>query len=1244
MIIPILYPTLSVISCPLCPSEFRQLLNHLRIAKHVSEQHPGYNTVLKCSNCHQTFENTRRAKSHKCEAQPNMVEVVKVRLEGGSAIYPYPRGPMGCSLCPWLSKAKGLALLTSMENHFKVAHELGKPSRMWQCRSCLMILDGLRIRRHKCRNSRDLVPKTTNSTSSTESEPDDNRNSLQESEIGEQTMSNSAVCIPSLPLQQLPTSPPRQVSSMVDVAAPGPSFVNSSDQFTKAPSSTRQGLRLHARTTAQPYQSKSTARQKRNLGNSRKSDLGILSSIYSPENLKERASTPTDMEMTPEGRNRNQELLSQFMQVDPNDLEGLEKVLDGFIHLASITPQETATPTTEDVSIPRSNCGYQLRIRRPVPSASDCDSFQAAGIQKLYKSNRYSAIRQIVKGKAVTCPLDASSIFSHLLYNWGRSHDADGSHLVQASSSKTEIRKLTREVGPAEIKTRLSNMANTAPGPDQLRYDDLERIDPSCLFLSKLYTRCLQMKRVPSGWKESYAVLVFESGDEQDINDWRPVFLANCIAKLYAAVLAERITEWAISNKRLSPEQRGFMGDEGYLEGNFLLQSAIEDCRRSNKQLCVGWLDLTKAKEIVSHNHIFNTIKRLGLPTEITEVINDLYDGLKTRVKTRNGFTEPIAISTGLKEGCPLSSIIFSLATEPILRSIRAKQETTCYTLVGGTKLQMMVYADVICVTAGSSEALQQILSVAESAAQECGLYFKPGKCKTLHIDCRKDRRVADSIFQIQGGSPTVLKDGESYCHLGIHTGFRADQTPHGIIDQMLEDLDSVDKSALVPWQKIDAVADFISRRLDLILRGGYVYKTLLRPVDKIIKRLVKKWLNLPQRASAEVVFLLPSQGGAGILPLVDGINIATIAQAYRMLTSEDRFVSSVALRCLKQVVDRKIGRVAAFSELADYLNGSCVDSFEREGGDIRSLWTRARRATLDFCKHFNVSWKCNRSREEMELEIQLLGQQPDMVRIHPLGRNSVVSCLERSVRAAYFRRLVNKPDQGKVYEASSQCPASNHFIRSGQFTRFCDWNFIHRAKLNCLALNGTFRFDNGRDGKEGCRRCSYDKETLPHVLNHCKVHYVTITRRHDAVLHQIVKAIPESSESIEVNRRTAANMTNLRPDLVVTNEVDRKVTIVDVAISFENRYKALEAARQTKMKKYQRLASELEEKGYTVDLNVLVIGSLGTWDPANEGTLEMLKIRGRSAERVRKSIVSETIRWSTNIYTEHITGLRQYG
>ena len=168
---------------------------------------------------------------------------------------------------------------------------------------------------------------------------------------------------------------------------------------------------------------------------------------------------------------------------------------------------------------------------------------------------------------------------------------------------------------------------------------------------------------------------------------------------------------------------------------------------------------------------------------------------------THPGHTDRIHLSNGVKQRCPLSPIIFNLAMEPLLRSIRAKRDTTSYKLVGGTKLQMMVYADDICVTASTPEALQETLSVAGDAAKYCGLTFKPAKCATLHLNCRKGRRVQPSTFSIQGGSPKVLKEGEAYGHLGIPTGYRVAQTPTEAINQMIEDLNAIEDSALAPWQ-----------------------------------------------------------------------------------------------------------------------------------------------------------------------------------------------------------------------------------------------------------------------------------------------------------------------------------------------------------------------------------------------------------------------------------------------------------
>ena len=74
-------------------------------------------------------------------------------------------------------------------------------------------------------------------------------------------------------------------------------------------------------------------------------------------------------------------------------------------------------------------------------------------------------------------------------------------------------------------------------------------------------------------------------------------------------------------------------------------------------------------------------------------------------------------------------------------------------------------------------------------------------------------------------------------------------------------------------------------------------------------------------------------------------------------------------------------------------------------------------------------------------------------------------------------------------------------------------------------------------------------------------------------------------------------------------------------------------------MEKYEPLVLELTEKGYDVEMDALVVGSLGAWDPANERTLRILKIGRRYSRLMRKLISSEAIQWSRDIYIQHVTG-----
>ena len=63
-------------------------------------------------------------------------------------------------------------------------------------------------------------------------------------------------------------------------------------------------------------------------------------------------------------------------------------------------------------------------------------------------------------------------------------------------------------------------------------------------------------------------------------------------------------------------------------------------------------------------------MERLGLPTEMINIFQDIHQGLSFKVSNDDRQTEDIPQNRGVKQGCPLSPLIFNLAVEGLLRRV----------------------------------------------------------------------------------------------------------------------------------------------------------------------------------------------------------------------------------------------------------------------------------------------------------------------------------------------------------------------------------------------------------------------------------------------------------------------------------------------------------------------------------------------------------------------------------------------
>ncbi|XP_060877122.1 uncharacterized protein LOC132949979 [Metopolophium dirhodum] len=241
---------------------------------------------------------------------------------------------------------------------------------------------------------------------------------------------------------------------------------------------------------------------------------------------------------------------------------------------------------------------------------------------------------------------------------------------------------------------------------------------------------------------------------------------------------------------------------------------------------------------------------------------------------------------------------------------------------------------------------------------------------------------------------------------------------------------------------------------------------------------------------------------------------------------------------------------------------------------------------------------------------------------------------IRESKRLARSATLIGKPDQGRAIECAAAHAASAHSFKGGDFCRFADWRFIHRARLNLVPLNGS---SSWRSGDQRCRRCANPIESLAHTVNHCMRYSSLYMARHNALIARIKKAAAVKFEIITENQVVGAQ--RLRPDLIIRK--GSTTLIIDATVPSENRIEAFKVAAAEKVAKYEELRKELAESfGGDVTVVPFIVGALGSWDPCNDDLVK--KICSRSyGSLLRKLCVSEVISFTRDIYTEHISGVR---
>ena len=308
--------------------------------------------------------------------------------------------------------------------------------------------------------------------------------------------------------------------------------------------------------------------------------------------------------------------------------------------------------------------------------------------------------------------------------------------------------------------------------------------------LKELFNNLRDRETIAANWQEALMVNLFKDGDPADPSNYRGIALISCLGKIYLSLWAKRLGQYG--ENVLKDTQGGFRARRSTIDQALAFHEILESRQAEKTKSYVCFIDFRKAFDTVWHDGLWKRLWDSGIKGKAWRVIKNLYKNIQAQVIVGDAKTKSVRMRQGVRQGCPLSPILFNFFVNELAKMLEKTEVGVKYC---DQIISSLLYADDVVLMADSKEDLQVLIDTVDKFCRRWHMDINLKKSEVMvvlpkHVErgcyhCRlKNTKEGPCISKCSMAQHwtcrgTKLKVVDKYKYLGIWFTYNLDWAEH---------------------------------------------------------------------------------------------------------------------------------------------------------------------------------------------------------------------------------------------------------------------------------------------------------------------------------------------------------------------------------------------------------------------------------------------------------------------------------